>query len=44
MFKSARAYLKFIKETDPAARSYAEILLLYPSVHAIARSEERRVG
>jgi serine O-acetyltransferase len=36
MFKSARAYLKFIKETDPAARSYAEILLLYPSVHAIA--------
>jgi len=36
MFKSARAYLKFIKETDPAARSYAEILLLYPSVHALA--------
>lgn len=36
MFKSARAYLKFIKETDPAARSYAEILLLYPTVHAIA--------
>lgn len=35
MFKSAIAYLKFIKETDPAARSYAEILLLYPSVHAM---------
>jgi len=36
MFKNAYAYLKFIKETDPAARSYAEILFLYPSVHAIA--------
>ncbi len=36
MFKSARAYLKFIKESDPAARSYAEIVLLYPSVHALA--------
>ena len=36
MFKLAKEYLKFIKESDPAARSYLEVLLLYPSVHAIA--------
>ncbi|GAB6107044.1 serine O-acetyltransferase EpsC [Fusibacter bizertensis] len=36
MFKRAAAYLRFIKESDPAARSYLEILLLYPSVHAVA--------
>ncbi|OJV63255.1 MAG: serine O-acetyltransferase [Clostridiales bacterium 38-18] len=36
MFKRAKEYLKFIKESDPAARSYLEVLLLYPSVHAIA--------
>lgn len=36
MFKQAIDYLKFVKESDPAARSYLEILLLYPSVHAIA--------
>ena len=36
LFKSAIDYLKFIKESDPAARSYVEILLLYPSVHALA--------
>ena len=35
MFKRMIAYLKFIKETDPAAKSYLEILLLYPSVHAL---------
>lgn len=35
MFKRIRDYLKFIKETDPAAKSYLEILLLYPSVHAM---------
>ena len=36
LFKSAIDYLKFIKESDPAARYYAEIVLLYPSVHALA--------
>ncbi len=36
MIKKAAAYLRFIKESDPAARSYIEILLLYPSVHAVA--------
>jgi len=35
MFKSMIEYLKFIKENDPAARSYLEVLLLYPSVHAV---------
>ncbi len=29
-------YLDNIKDKDPAARSYLEIILLYPSVHAIA--------
>jgi serine O-acetyltransferase len=29
-------YLDNIKDNDPAARSYLEIILLYPSVHAIA--------
>ncbi|MCK5763115.1 MAG: serine O-acetyltransferase, partial [Clostridiales bacterium] len=29
-------YLDNIKNNDPAARSYLEIILLYPSVHAIA--------
>ncbi|HAS72652.1 MAG TPA: serine O-acetyltransferase [Clostridiales bacterium UBA8960] len=36
MIKHAMSYLKFVKENDPAARTYLEILLLYPSVHAIA--------
>lgn len=35
MFKNIMDYLKFVKESDPAARSYLEVLLLYPSVHAI---------
>lgn len=35
MFKKVTEYLKFIKENDPAARSYLEVLLLYPSVHAV---------
>lgn len=29
-------YLNNIKENDPAAKNYLEIVLLYPSVHAIA--------
>lgn len=29
-------YLKSIKERDPAANSYLEILLLYPTVYALA--------
>lgn len=35
MFNKLIGYLKFIKENDPAARSYLEVLLLYPSVHAL---------
>lgn len=35
MMKRMTEYLKFIKENDPAARSYLEVLLLYPSVHAV---------
>lgn len=35
MIKNVMDYLKFVKESDPAARSYLEVLLLYPSVHAI---------
>ena len=35
MFNKLVSYLKFIKENDPAARSYLEVLLLYPSVHAL---------
>ena len=35
MMKRIKEYLKFIKENDPAAKSYAEIILLYPSVHAM---------
>ena len=30
-----KKYLDNIKENDPAARNYLEIILLYPSVHAI---------
>jgi serine O-acetyltransferase len=35
MFKRIRAHLDHIREVDPAARGYLEVLLLYPSVHAI---------
>ncbi len=35
MFKDIKAQLKHIKNTDPAARNTIEILLLYPSVHAL---------
>ncbi|MDN5353177.1 MAG: serine O-acetyltransferase [Clostridiales bacterium] len=34
MFKNIRDYFKHIKSSDPAARSYFEVLL-YPSVHAV---------
>lgn len=33
MFKGIRSYLDHIKEMDPAARSYLEVVLLYPCVH-----------
>jgi serine O-acetyltransferase len=33
--KNIKRHLDSIKERDPAARSYIELLLLYPSVHAI---------
>ncbi|MBS7528633.1 serine O-acetyltransferase [Fusibacter paucivorans] len=36
MFKRMKAHLDNIKHNDPAARSYLEVLLLYPSVHAVA--------
>lgn len=36
LLKSIKGHLDSIMERDPAARSYAELLLLYPSVHAIA--------
>lgn len=36
MFKDLKAQIEHIKSSDPAARSTFEILLLYPSVHAIA--------
>ena len=35
MFKSMIAYLNNIRENDPAARSLIEVLILYPSVHAV---------
>ncbi len=35
MFKSMIAYLNNIRENDPAARSLLEVLVLYPSVHAV---------
>lgn len=35
MFKSMKAYLNNIRENDPAARSVLEVLVLYPSVHAV---------
>jgi len=36
LIKSIKAHLDSIKERDPAAKSYLEVLLLYPSVHAVA--------
>lgn len=36
MFNGLRAYLKSVKERDPAARSTLEILVAYPGLHAIA--------
>jgi len=33
--KQIKAHLKNIMDNDPAARSYIEVLLLYPSVHAM---------
>lgn len=35
MFKGIKAHLNNIKQNDPAARSNLEVLLLYPSVHAV---------
>ncbi len=36
LLKSIKAHLDSVKERDPAAKSYLEVLLLYPSVHAVA--------
>lgn len=33
--RTMKAYLDNIKDKDPAAKSYLEIILLYPTVHAI---------
>ncbi len=35
MFNDLKAQIKHIKTSDPAAKSSLEIILLYPSVHAI---------
>lgn len=35
MLKSVKSYLKNIKDNDPAARTLLEVLILYPSVHAV---------
>jgi len=35
MFRSMKAYLNNIRENDPAARSLLDVLILYPSVHAL---------
>lgn len=34
-FKDLKAHLDNVKDKDPAARTYLEVLLLYPSVHAV---------
>lgn len=36
MFKNLRQDIKNILENDPAAKSKLEVLLLYPSIHALA--------
>lgn len=35
MFTAMKGYLDNVKDKDPAARSYMEIILLYPTVNAI---------
>lgn len=35
LLKSIKGHLNSIKERDPAAKGYLEVLLLYPSVHAV---------
>lgn len=35
MFKKMKHYLDTVRDRDPAARGYIEVILLYPSVHAI---------
>lgn len=35
MFKDLKENIKNIMEQDPAARSFVEVLLLYPSIHAV---------
>lgn len=35
LLKSIKSHLESVKERDPAAKSYLEVLLLYPSVHAV---------
>ena len=36
MFSRIKSHLDNILNSDPAARSYLEVMLLYPSVHAVA--------
>ena len=36
MFSDIRSYVDAAVARDPAARSRAEVLLLYPGVHALA--------
>ena len=36
MLKSIKSYIAIIKERDPAARGFLEILLCYPGFHALA--------
>ncbi len=36
MFSRIKSHLDNILNSDPAARSYFEVMLLYPSVHAVA--------
>lgn len=35
MFKTMKNYLDTVRDRDPAARGYVEVMLLYPTVHAI---------
>lgn len=35
LFKEIKGHLDSVRERDPAAKSYLEVLLLYPSVHAV---------
>ena len=35
MFRKIKFYLDTVRDRDPAARSYLEVILLYPSVHAV---------